>query len=275
MNETLIKTFTKDRTKGNPAYVVKVDGSVTQEEIQAATASHDTLTVFMYENESTPRVRFFPSQKESPFCGHGLIAVAHDLPVNTEVTLTLAMLNKEVVVRKNEDGLIHFNAGCLSMDRPYEKLEMVAHLLNIPVSAIDPTHPLTIASIGSPKLLVPVKCLTDLHEMSPHFCKISAWSHDNQVNGIYVYTEETLDKAANFHARSFNPLYGVEEDIATGVAAGALSGVLYKRYEQKSVVIEQGYVLGSGSTINSFVDERSHVYVGGYAVRIGKSFSLM
>jgi len=101
--------------------------------------------------------------------------------------------------------------------------------------------------------------------LKPQFDKISTWSQDNEVNGFYVYTNETLDKASNFHARNFNPLSGKDEDIATGIAAAALALSFSKKHNMGTYIIEQGHFLQRLCTIYVDVSNNS-IRVGGNVV---------
>lgn len=184
---------------------------------------------------------------------------------NNDRELKLIVNKKEITIIKNENGFIQFGAGCLIIDNRQINLQEILDFLNIPEFAIDVDYPLTIASIGSPKLLVPVKNLKYLQDISPDFQKISKWSAYNQVNGMYVYTKDTLSSTSDFHTRSFNPLFGIDEDIATGVAAGALCGVIHHKFNKKNLTIKQGHNLNHDCRISTFIDIKGDIQVGGFA----------
>lgn len=265
VNQSLIKVFTKDPSKGNPAFVVSLKHILTEQEAKQIAKTNKALTVFIYNNDGYKEIRFFTAKKELPFCGHGLIAASYYLMSNNDRELKLIVNKKEITIIKNENGFIQFGAGCLIIDNRQINLQEILDFLNIPEFAIDVDYPLTIASIGSPKLLVPVKNLKYLQDISPDFQKISKWSAYNQVNGMYVYTKDTLSSTSDFHTRSFNPLFGIDEDIATGVAAGALCGVIHHKFNKKNLIIEQGHNLNHDCRISTFIDIKGDIQVGGFA----------
>jgi len=108
--------------------------------------------------------------------------------------------------------------------------------------------------------LVPIHSLEQLSNLKPNFDKIKKWSITNQVNGLYVYTKETYNSGLDFHARGFNPMTGLNEDAATGVAAAALSIVM-----RKSLTIEQGYFIGAPCVIDVLYVSNCRALVGGKA----------
>ena len=67
------------------------------------------------------------------------------------------------------------------------------------------------------------------------------------VNGLYVYTADAGPEI-DFAARAFNPNGGLNEDPATGVAAGALISVLPES-SQRNFVIDQGDAMGKPSRL--------------------------
>lgn len=70
---------------------------------------------------------------------------------------------------------------------------------------------------------------------------------------IFAYSRETVDPAAQFHARMFAPGLGIAEDPATGSAAAAFAGVLAAQEGladgTHQIIIEQGFEMGRPSRI--------------------------
>jgi PhzF family phenazine biosynthesis protein len=114
--------------------------------------------------------------------------------------------------------------------------------------------------------LIPVKDRHILMSLNPNYKKIKAWSNNVNVNGFYVYTDDVIESSSTFHARSFNPRTGSNEDAATGVAAAALAS----HYARKSkfngdVMIEQGDCMHQASRLMITIAE-DKLKIGGYAV---------
>jgi trans-2,3-dihydro-3-hydroxyanthranilate isomerase len=130
-------------------------------------------------------------------------------------------------------------------------LDIVSKLLAIDKTSINPDLPSAVASIGSPKLLVPVIDRNILFNMTPNLDLISQWCKKYSVNGSYVYSNDTENSHSDYVGRNFNPLFSHQEDIATGVAAAALAFMLNLKNDSKknNFTIEQGANLGRPSKI--------------------------
>lgn len=163
-----------------------------------------------------------------PRCLHGTLAVAKVL---------LDLEGAKIKTLKTKSGLVLHVA--LSDDivqvqvaqQPIPEFEWnkdeVEALLSINPSDIDSNLPYTIASVGSPKLLIPLKSPKRPETPKPQFKKIAQWSNQHGVNDFYVYAPLQEGK---FTARGFNPKTGHKEDAATGVAAGALATCLKRSF---------------------------------------------
>ena len=72
---------------------------------------------------------------------------------------------------------------------------MLKQLLNLAdTSEISTDFPMTVASVGSPKLFVPLRSEEALEKLHPNFDIIKQWSLDNRINGLYVYTPEPTNR---------------------------------------------------------------------------------
>jgi PhzF family phenazine biosynthesis protein len=131
--------------------------------------------------------------------------------------------------------------------------DLIFTLLN--TSDLAPDLPYQIASVGSPKLLIPLSSEKTLAQLSPNLAAIKAWSIETGVNGVYVYTQISENE---FAARNFNPKTGLTEDIATGVSAGALAAALCR-----SIHVFQGQYLGHPSQIKINYEDSNNLWVGG------------
>ena len=264
-----VNVFTKKPNEGNPAAVV-IDFSGLEKDMQSiAFTLNMPVTVFILPSKTANcdvLLRFFSSANELEMCGHGTIAAACYLFNQTSLAKIIAetIHQQTLELIKNSDGSSQFTINKLkNVNFSIDKKE-VGNLLGISSALIaDQTLPFCVGSIGSPKLLVPVASKKVLRELNPDFSSIKYWSIKNKINGIYVYTNDTVDEPSSFHARSFNPKSGIDEDIATGVAAAALATVLPDN--NKTYIIEQGDILGKPSRIVISI-EKDTVYVGGFAV---------
>lgn len=115
---------------------------------------------------------------------------------------------------------------------------------------------------------MPIDSVEHLAELHPDFKIMEEMSRDMQVVGVHAFalTEGTEITAI---CRNFAPLYGIDEESATGTANCALASYLFQYYQKKNrYVFEQGHKLGQMSKIVVDVvaenEEIAEIFVGGY-----------
>jgi PhzF family phenazine biosynthesis protein len=104
---------------------------------------------------------------------------------------------------------------------------------------------------------------------------ISDISKKYEATGYHVFTLETKDDH-HAHCRNFAPLFGIDEEAATGTASGALSGYLFKHQLLNFseginyLSFEQGYEMNRPSHIFAQISqdkkEISKVIIGGKGI---------
>jgi PhzF family phenazine biosynthesis protein len=113
--------------------------------------------------------------------------------------------------------------------------------------------------------MVPVKDLQLLNACMPDNKQLIEISKQYQFEGFYCFTFPDQVQSHVVESRFFNPLIGIDEDAATGTAAGPLMGFLAKNnYIQlnKEYRILQGVQLNQPSLIEAIVRE-GDILVGG------------
>lgn len=133
-------------------------------------------------------------------------------------------------------GAIHQNPAMLAAALGLEAADLSAEDL-----------PAQVVSTGAAHLLVPLRDREALKRAQPDAKRLYEHLHSVGGLGCYLFTLDTIDPLAAAHTRFFNPTEGIEEDPATGTAAGPLACYLarYGRIASPATVtIEQGYVQG-------------------------------
>lgn len=137
---------------------------------------------------------------------------------------------------------------------------------------IDHRFPIQIVSTGLNDIMLPVDSAEHLERLSPDFEMIANMSREKEVVGVHAFT---LLKESDVTAicRNFAPLYGIDEESATGTASCALACYLFKYDKQQpQYIFEQGYNMGEISRIivNLSYHENviDSVFVGGYGYLI-------
>jgi len=255
MKVKIVNVFSINNQGGNPCAIVDNAAYFSTDEMQAM-ATHFNLpeTIFIIPDKNQYLLRFFATKGELPLCCHGALGAAyylfksadskplHIIAYQTQTNLDIACVDHLI-------AMSIVNNGKFADDNI--DLDVVSKLLVIDKAYIDMHLPCAIASIGSPKLLVPVIDRNILFNMEPDLHLISQWCKKYFVNGIYVYSSDTEHFDSDYVGRNFNPLFSHQEDIATGVAAAALAFMLNLKNDKKknNFTIEQGTNLGKPSKV--------------------------
>jgi len=274
----VVNSFAKTSEGGNPAGVVLDADDIRVEEMkEIAKIVGYSETAFVSKSKVADfKVRFFTPNEEVDLCGHATIATFHTLakqgyilPGKYTQETKAGILQVEV----EADYTIMMEQNTpqfLEMVR----IEEIADSLNISLSDLVNGLPTQIVSTGIKDIIVPIKNIQTLNAINPNFDKIIEISQKYDVVGYHLFTRETIGKACAY-TRNFAPLYGIQEESATGTSNGALASYLYE-YEEigpkeaAHMMIEQGYSMNKPSEI--FVclnvhDKKIHgVRVGGKAI---------
>lgn len=254
----LARVFNKPYSAGNPAYII--EGHPT--DMQRFATEREATCVFLQQDPDVLHVRFFTPKDELPFCGHGLLAAGHYwMEKNGVDRLTIGTQTGRCTVFRDQKQRVFFAARTFDVIEPHVPLDDILSFLPRERHTIDRTIPSVVATIGSPKLLVPLSRTEDVLHAHIEPNRLIEWSREHQTNGIYLYATDQLHHRT-IHARGLNPVAGVAEDAATGVAAGALGKWLHHYHPSvRTLTIEQGHLINNPCEI--------HVHIVDDAVRIG------
>ncbi|WP_339051059.1 PhzF family phenazine biosynthesis protein [Rickettsiella endosymbiont of Xylota segnis] len=255
MDVNTINVFSINNQGGNPCVIVDNANNLSVEKMQImATHFNFPETVYIIRNKNRYIIRYFATKGELPLCCHGTLAAAFYLfksnspkPINIQSYQDRHKIN------------VRYANNLISMSIPNHgkilttniDFSLISKLLDIDQVYLDKNLPCAIASIGSPKLLIPIINREILFDLLPKLDLIIQWCKNHCVNGIYAYSKDTENTNSSFVGRSFNPLFSHQEDIATGVAAAGLSVLISqsKRELESNYIIEQGSNLQKASKI--------------------------
>lgn len=268
--------FSKDAKGGNKAGVVLGRSELTS--VQKAAIEKEmgySETAFVLDSDKADfKLQYFTPTEEVPLCGHATIAAFSTLKL-------LNMLDKPDCTIETEAGILNIHIkddGLILMEqnRPayLEVLDSDIFTGCIERNFIDHRFPIQIVSTGLNDVMLPVDSVEHLEQLSPDFEMIANMSKEKEVVGVHAFT---IIKESDVTAicRNFAPLYGIDEESATGTANCALACYLFKYYKQQSqYVFEQGHNMGDISRIvvNLSYHENviDSVFVGGYGYLLGK-----
>lgn len=278
----LLKSFVYNKKGGNGAGLVIIDETLVDKEyISIASKVGLSETAFVSKlNDTNYDVRFFTPVSEVELCGHATIAAFYYIG--------------EYLIKDKKDISVYQNtkAGRLRVDIQY-KDEHVNNIMmeqaepiiygelnnklnksiakslsisyeNIGFSFLNDRILPNIVSTGLRDFMIPVKSRDILNEINPNYDEINTICKENNVVGYHVFTIDNN----KIYARNFAPLYGIDEECATGTSNGALGALLYdKHIFNKQFEVLQGEKMGELSCIIVNVDKMG-VEVGGKAVFI-------
>ncbi len=196
MNIKVINVFALDNQGGNPCAIVDNAAKLSTEEMQTI-ATHLNLpeTIYIIPNKNQYLLRFFATKGELPLCCHGVLGAAfYLLKLHQKKPLHIETCNTNKIDVGYDSNLVYMsliNSGKIldaKVDTP-----TISDMLQISKSAIPQNLPCVVASVGSPKLFIPIINRKLLFNIEPNLDFIAKWSKGNIINGIYVYSKDTKD----------------------------------------------------------------------------------
>lgn len=262
--------FSKDGAGGNKAGVVPDGAALTRKEKQRiAKEIGYSETVFFSGSEAADyRLEYFTPVDEVPLCGHATVAAfvtlnaLNRLPKRECTIETGAGILR---VRVREDGMVLMEQNRPEYAEILEPSELAACFGE---RAFADGRPIRIVSTGLRDILLPIRSEAALAGLKPDFEAMKRLSRERNVVGVHAFAcveSGGIDAVC----RNFAPLYGIDEESATGTSSGALACYLSLYGEKKPrYVFEQGRELGAPSRITAEPEYRggeiAAIFVGGY-----------
>ncbi len=278
-----VDAFVFDGKGGNTAGVVPDAGGMSDSQMQGiASKLGFSETVFLSPSANGGfRARFFTPVAEISLCGHATIAAAHIVFDARESSKTAIRLDVNLgsVEVSLENGLIFMTQANPVFYGILEPSE-VARALRIVPEELVAGLPLEIVSTGAKDVMVPVANLAALKKIAPDLDKISEICRKNDCVGFHAFTRETIRATSSFSCRNFAPLYGINEESATGTSNGALAAYSFKHgllgsKANEALEIEQGFFMGKPSLLTAKLETKrgkiEKVRVGGRAKTISQT----
>lgn len=241
----IVDAFTDKIFGGNAAGVVILGENENfpsdEKMVKLAAELRYSETVFIKPKQGSKEydfhARYFTPTDEVDLCGHATIGGIYCL--NKAVDL-----NSSSIRLKTKAGIINveINGNSVLMDMAppkhiatfdeYGLLERVYGSMGISVpseESISKLKPMSI-STGLPDIMLPIPSKNDLDKMVPNMDMISELSKALEVVGIHAFAtsyDNELSSERKVFCRNFAPLYGIDEEAATGTSNGALSYYFY------------------------------------------------
>ena len=284
-----VDAFTESPLTGNPAGVVLNADRLTDEQMQFIAREMsipETAFILPASNPSADlRIRWFTPQMEVPLCGHATVASFHALAeagmhgMKEHGTYTFEVETKSgvlpVSVEKSKSGIdVLFGLTVPEFTRAGQYKLDIMRILNIFLEEFENRMPIVVSNY----LYVPIRRLHTIFSMKPNFFAMSQFLSNRNLNGLCVFTTETVDRNSTVHSRFFAPTIGINEDPVTGSANGPLGAYLFERGEVEAageivtMVGEQGDVIGRKGRVTIQLHVKgtqvTAVKIGGRAVTV-------
>ncbi|MFC3152257.1 PhzF family phenazine biosynthesis protein [Litoribrevibacter euphylliae] len=251
VNVAILNAFVDDHRGGNPAGVVlNADALSNEQKLNIAKQVGLSETAFVSQSsEADFKLDFFTPQKQIAHCGHATIATFSYL--SQQGLIPSPNTSKETIdgVRQIEvkGNVAYMEQLAPKYSDPEGDHERILGSLGL--SQQDVMAKPVIANTGNGFLVVGVNSIAQLEAIQPNQQEIEAISEKYDLIGYYVFTTETNVEGRDASTRMFAPRYGIEEESATGMAAGPLVCYLhdYLDMDKDHFVIEQGYSMTPAS----------------------------
>ena len=260
--------FTDVPLAGNPVAVFTDAREIPETELQRlARELNLSETVFVYapDGDGNVRIRIFTPTLELPFAGHPVLGTAFVLAGPLQLDeIRLETDSGIVPIRLERDGS-RITFGWMRQPvvtaEEYERADELLGLLRVGGSAL----PVELYRQGPGHVYIELDSPDAVAALRPDLgalAELSEW-------GTVCFARD----GEAWKARVFVPAHGVDEDPATGSAAGPLALHLARhgRIEfGEEIVIRQGAEIGRPSTLHAVARTPKEIEVGGSAVIVAR-----
>ncbi len=271
-----VDAFTDVPLGGNPAGVALFQDKLPDEAEMRRVAAQVGYSETAFLRRIAPdrfEVRYFTPVEEVALCGHatvgsfslllqkGLIEggrtyIAQTGAGDIRVDIAAGLVWLDMAVPKELGQLSDADASAL------------LSMYGLEEGAFGTLHP-AMVDTGLPDIMMPLANPALLAALKPDMEAISALSKRLNVTGVHAFAIAS----DGVHCRNFAPLYGIDEESATGTSNGALTYYLYRRglvQPDATNLFIQGEAMGKPSKIYSRLsvsrDGSVSIRVGGSAV---------
>jgi len=246
----IVNACMRDGRGGSPTVVLPETPMTDDERRRIPVAAGTSHAVFVAGDGA---LRFFTAEGELPACGHGTVAALARLGDFDGTLRTASREFRARAVRRGDVVEAAFDAGHVDLRDPTASERDVVTALGGGVVASG----VRVASIGRPRLLVPVENRESLTALRPDLARLREACDGVGLLGCYVYSPPVDGRSA---ARMFAPSIGVPEDIANANSTACLAAHL-----GGAIAVDMGDSLGSPATITAAATGDGRVELGGIA----------
>ena len=266
--------FAQNIFAGNPAGVIITDDDFPDDRTCISTAAELRYSETAFIKRNGPRdftIRYFTPVSEVDLCGHATVAsfyVMKHAGIIDEGSSTARTKAGDLNINvKNNTVMMDMappvHIATISEEAEIKRLYEILGAENIPKSGLLPM----IISTGLPDIIMPVAGRAELNSLTPDMNALSVLSEEYNVVGVHPFAPGDA-KDITAYARDFAPLYGINEEAATGTASGALAYYLYLNSlikKDTDLCFVQGEAMNRASKIAARIRNDGSIQVGGSA----------
>ena len=250
----------RDGAGGSPTAVLWESGLSDAERRQVPEllgTSHAVFVEHLDDQPDQPRaaLRFFTKSVELPACGHGTVAALaflaeHAKPERTDYQVMLLAAGRSFAgnARRERDHMFAaFDPGEVELrEATADERSLALDALGQHSEILEPE--ICVASIGRPRLLVPIASRSALAGLTPDYDRLRDGCDRLGLLGCYVHSVPAAE--GRLAARMFAPSIGVPEDIANANSTACLAA---KNARQGAcrITVDMGDSLDQPATITA------------------------
>ena len=281
----VLDVFSNKSYKGNPLSVVFTDGDLEldiYQNISKEFGYSETSFVYYSARQKALNVRSFtPTGIEIDGAGHNLLgavcgALLKGIPIFEEQNQSnrfVIMKHSAIPLTVSFDPVtqyplvqMHQKQAVIKQEIPTYKIAVALGLKieDLDVNAFVPT----VVKTEVTHTMVPIKNSQILNNCVPDNQLLIEISKEYKSEGFYCFTVSDQNQGNIAETRFFNPIIGINEDPATGTAAGCLIGFLTQKKFTKpdtKYKILQGVKLKHPSLIE-VMNRKNDILVGGSSI---------
>ncbi len=274
----ILNAFTDHDTGGNPAGVVlNADDLSNSQKLWIAQKAGLSETAFVSQSDIADfKLDFFTPVRQIAHCGHATIAVFSYLS-------QIGMVKSTHSSKETIDGIrqIRIKGNMAFMEQTAPQYRDISSFesrilasLHITKNYLLPNAVIAHVNTGNSFAVIPLNDTEKLKQLTPDHKLINAISEELDLIGFYAFSLHPVKDSRDATTRMFAPRYGIDEESATGMAAGPLASYLYDQLSIKKEIylIEQGWFMNLPSpgliTVNLTVEMNriKHLMAGGKGI---------
>jgi trans-2,3-dihydro-3-hydroxyanthranilate isomerase len=273
----LVDVFTETPFTGNQLCVVPEPPSELDDvtmQVLALEIGFSETTYVTAAGGDRYHVRIFTPAEELPFAGHPTLGTAYTLVAEGRVDPEVVQVSAAGDVPVSVDvgaGFAWMRQLPPTFSKPFDDRELVARAAGLDPGELVADLPIQVVSTGIGHLLAPVRDESAVRRAIRDGAACDEIRRRTGGESVYLFT---VRSAGDVLARMFDSSHGIEEDPATGSAAGPLGAYLAANAlagMPGRVVVAQGEFVGRPSFLHVEVEAAE----GSWSVRVGGGVRLV